>query len=76
MKNIKKEVCEPATPYAVKTGNNTSMYVKQTVQHNPYSIEELHQMISEGEKQFASGQWQDSNEMFKEIEEALALEKH
>ena len=33
-------------------------------------------MVAEGEKQFASGQWQDSNEMFKEIEELLAQEKH
>ncbi len=75
MENIKKEVCEPATPYTVNAGKR-SMYVKPTVQHNPYSIEELHQMIAEGEKQFASGQWQNSNEMFKEIEEALAQEKH
>ena len=75
MENNKKEVCEPATPYIVNAGNR-SMYVKPTVQNNPYSIEELHQMIAEGEKQFASGQWQDSNDMFKELEETLTQGKH
>ena len=74
MENIKKEVCEPATPYTVNAGNR-STFVKTTAQHNPYSIEELHQMIAEGEKQFASGQWQDSDEMFKEIEETLTQGK-
>jgi hypothetical protein len=33
-------------------------------------------MVADGEKQFASGQWQDSKEMFLEIDEALAKEKH
>ena len=46
------------------------------MENNPYSIEELHQMIAKGEKQFASGQWQDSNEMFKELEETLTQGKH
>ena len=75
MKNINKEVCEPAIPYSVNAGNR-GMFAKTTVQHNPYSIEEIHQMVAEGEKQFASGQWQDSKEMFLEIDEALAKEKH
>ena len=75
MENIKKEVCEPAIPYSVNAGNR-GMFAKTTVQHNPYSIEEIHQMVVEGEKQFASGQWQDSKEMFLEIDEALAKEKH
>jgi hypothetical protein len=47
------------------------MFVKQTPQQKPYSIEEIHQMVAEGEKQFASGQWQDSNEMFLEIEQTI-----
>ena len=46
MENIKKEVCEPATPYTVNAGKRV-MYVKPTVQHNPYTIEELHQMIAD-----------------------------
>jgi len=75
MKNIKTEVCEPAIPYAVNAGNR-GMFVKQTPQQKPYSIEEIHQMVAEGEKQFASGQWQDSNEMFKEVEELLAQENN
>lgn len=75
MENIKKEVCEPAIPYSVNAGNR-GMFVKQTLQQKPYSIEEIHQMVADGEKQFASGQWQDSNEMFKEIEELLEQEKH
>lgn len=75
MKNINKEVCEPAIPYSVNAGNRSS-YVKQTTQPNTYSIEEIHQMVAEGEKQFALGQWQDSEEMFRELEETLALEKH
>ena len=75
MKNIKKEVCEPAIPYSVNAGNR-GMFAKTTVQHNPYSIEEIHQMVDDRKKQFASGQWQDSKEMFLEIDEALAKEKH
>ena len=80
MENIKKEVCEPAAPYIVEAGKG-SMFIKtqgvrQKESLNPYSIEEIHQMVAEGEKQFALGQWQDSEEMFRELEETLALEKH
>lgn len=41
----------------------------------PYTIEELHQMVTEGERQFAEGKWQDSEEMFRELEEEFANEK-
>lgn len=41
-----------------------------------YSISDIHQMIAEGEKQFTEGQWQDSNEMFRELEEELAQEDY
>ncbi|MBR1512751.1 MAG: hypothetical protein IJ622_00490 [Bacteroidales bacterium] len=41
----------------------------------PYSIEELHQMVAEGEQQFAEGKWQDSEDMFRELEEEFANEK-
>ncbi|MBR1498676.1 MAG: hypothetical protein IJ615_03490 [Bacteroidaceae bacterium] len=37
----------------------------------PYTVEELHQMIAEGELQFAKGQWQDSEEMFRELEQEM-----
>ena len=38
----------------------------------PYTVEELHQMVAEGELQFAEGQWQDSEEMFRELEQEMA----
>lgn len=38
----------------------------------PYTIEELHQMIAEGERQIAEGKWQDSEDMFRELEEEFA----
>lgn len=38
----------------------------------PYTIEELHEMVAEGERQFAEGQWQDSADMFLELEEGFA----
>ena len=41
----------------------------------PYTIEELHQMVAEGERQFADGQWQDSEDMFRELEEDFAREE-
>jgi len=40
----------------------------------PYTMEELHQMVLEGEQQFAEGMWQDSEEMFRELEEDFARE--
>lgn len=41
----------------------------------PYTIEELHEMVAEGERQFADGQWQDSEDMFRELEEEFAREE-
>jgi len=38
----------------------------------PYTIEELHQMVAEGEQEFAEGKWQDSEDMFRELEEEFA----
>ena len=38
----------------------------------PYTIEELHQMVRAGEQQFAEGKWQDSEDMFRELEEEFA----
>ena len=40
----------------------------------PYTIEELHLMVAEGERQFAEGLWQDSEDMFRELEEDFARE--
>lgn len=41
----------------------------------PYTIEELHQMVAEGERQMAEGKWQDSEDMFRELEEDFSNEK-
>ena len=41
----------------------------------PYTMEELHQMVAKGEQQFDEGKWQDSEDMFRELEEELATEK-
>lgn len=41
----------------------------------PYTIEELHQMVAEGEHQIAEGKWQDSEDMFRELEEEFAAEE-
>ena len=35
----------------------------------PYTMEEINAMIDEGERQFADGRWQDSEDMFRELEE-------
>ena len=49
--------------------------VRGTATPKPYTIEELHQMVAEGECQFAEGQWQDSEDMFHELEEEFAREE-
>ena len=41
----------------------------------PYTIEELHQMVAAGEQQFAEGKWQDSEDMFREVEEEFTAEE-
>ena len=41
----------------------------------PYTIEELHQMVAAGEQQFAEGKWQDSEDMFRELEEEFTAEE-
>ena len=75
MNNNKKEVCEPTTPYTGDVGNShvyTTLSRSSQVLLNTYSIKELHQIIDKGVKQFASLQWQDSDEMFKELYILLA----
>lgn len=34
----------------------------------PYTMEEINAMIDESEKQFFQGKWQDSEELFRELE--------
>lgn len=40
----------------------------------PYTIEELHERIARSERDFAEGRWQDSEDMFRELEEELKIE--
>ena len=41
----------------------------------PYTIEELHQMVAESEREIAAGLCQDSEDVFRELEEEFAKEK-
>lgn len=41
----------------------------------PYTMEEINAMIDEGERQFAEGKWQDSEEMLRELEEEFEREE-
>ena len=50
-------------------------YTEENEALTPYTIEELHQMVAEGEQEFAEGKWQDSEEMVRELEEEFANEK-
>ena len=59
-------------------GTQLMEYGRQQEKHNTvsYTIEEIHQMVAEGEQQFADGQWQDSEEMFRELDEEFAHEEN
>ena len=52
--------------------NSVKASKKEEHTPTPYTVEELHQMVAEGELQFAEGQWQDSEEMFRELEQEMA----
>lgn len=40
-----------------------------------YTIEEIHAMIEESERQLAAGQYQDSEDMMRELEAEFAAEE-
>lgn len=40
----------------------------------PYTMDEINAMIDEGERQFANGEWQYSDDMFRELEEKLNVD--
>ena len=69
--------------YGTLTPNNMRWLGEHLIEHahseeesrEPYTIEELHQMIAKGEQQFAEGKWQDSEDMFRELEEEFAAEE-
>jgi hypothetical protein len=69
--------------YGTLTPSNQLWLAERLMEHaaaeegetlKPYTIEELHQMVAEGEREFAEGKWQDSEDMFRELEEELAEE--
>ena len=47
---------------------------KRPASSKPYTVEELFQMVAEGEEEFNKGQWQDSEDMFRELDEEFAHE--
>ena len=55
---------------------NTQTAGLQAHSLKPYTIEELHMMVAEGEQQFSEGLWQDSEDMFRELKEDLAQEEN
>ncbi len=69
--------------YDTLTPSNMQWLGERLIEHarseeeklKPYTIEELHHMVAEGEQQFAEGKWQDSEDMFRELEEEFAAEK-
>ncbi len=69
--------------YSTLTPDNMRWMAMHLMEHadadegivKPYTIEELHQMVAEGEQQFAEGKWQDSEDMFRELEEEFTAEE-
>lgn len=64
--------------YGALSPSNQRWVAARLVEHadkeelKPYTIEELHSMVAEGEREFAEGKWQDSEDMFRELEEEFA----
>jgi len=70
--------------YGALTPGNQRWLAAHLVEHaavqeaeslKPYTIEELHEMVAKGEQEFAEGKWQDSEDMFRELEEEFAKEE-
>ena len=70
--------------YGALTPSNQRWLAAHLVEHadvqeaedmKPYTIEELHEMVAKGEQEFAEGKWQDSEDMFRELEEEFAKEE-
>jgi hypothetical protein len=67
--------------YGALTPSNQRWLAEHLIEHAesedlmPYTLEELHTMMAEGEREFAEGKWQDSEEMFRELEEEFANEE-
>lgn len=70
--------------YGALTPSNQRWLAEHLIEHadseegeelTPYTIEELHQMVAEGEREFSEGKWQDSEDMFRELDEEFAQEE-
>lgn len=67
--------------YGALTPSNQRWVAAHLMEHaeaeepKPYTIEELHQMVAEGEREFAEGKWQDSEDMFRELEKEITNEE-
>ena len=70
--------------YGALTPSNQRWLAEHLIEHadseegeelTPYTIEELHQMVAEGEREFSEGKWQDSEDMFRELEEEFSQEE-
>ncbi len=65
--------------YGTLTPNNMRWVGEHLIQFadneenlKPYTIEELHQMVDESEREIAAGLCQDSEDVFRELEEEFA----
>ena len=56
-------------------GEHLIRYANSEENLKPYTIEELHEMVAKGEQEFAEGKWQDSEDMFRELEEEFVKEE-
>ena len=68
--------------YGTLTADNMRWVGEHLIEHakmeeplKPYTIEEIHAMIAESERQIAAGQYQDFDEAMDEIEAELAREE-
>ena len=70
--------------YNALTPSNQRWVAEHLIEHaeaeegetlKPYTIEELHQMVAESEREIAAGLCQDSEDVFRELEEEFAKEE-
>lgn len=54
----------------------TEYGTRQQERQKPYTMEEIHDMIAQAERESAAGQGQESEEMFRELEEEFAREEN
>lgn len=62
----------------LRMGEELMLRAKEEQGESPlkrYTIEEIHAMIDESERQLAAGLWQDSEDMMRELEEEFAAEE-